>query len=99
MNLENDPIAFKVEMQMKALENKGVRLYDGDYNCVYEAFYNLYRELSKEENKTWADKLYNELKHIYDSYSDSWTNFQDKQTDDLLYEYQTSFEPATKALK
>jgi len=62
MNLENYPIAFKVEMQMKSLENKGVNLKGEDYNRVGEAFYKLYRELSEEDNKIWADWIIADFK-------------------------------------
>ena len=44
----DDPIAFKTEMQMKSLENKGVNLEGGaEYNRVYEVLYELYKELSE----------------------------------------------------
>jgi hypothetical protein len=42
MNLDNDPIAALVEIQMKQLKSKGVNLEGGSqYNRVFEAFYNL----------------------------------------------------------
>ncbi len=44
---------------------------------------------TKQEDTFWESKLYKQLKHIYDCYSDEWTNHNEKETADLLHDYQT----------
>lgn len=43
--------------------------------------------IPKEDNEAWAEKLYKELQHIYDSYSDNWTSYQNVETAKLLRDF------------
>lgn len=50
MNFENNPIADRVEKQMRSLQKSGVKLNAGsEYNRVFEAFYDLFKRLDESE--------------------------------------------------
>lgn len=58
MNLENDPIAKKVNEEMKSLRSKGVQLEGGSqYNRVFEAFYKLHQEIEQLKQTDNATKI------------------------------------------
>jgi len=56
MNFENNPIADRVEKQMRSLQKSGVKLNAGsEYNRVFEAFYDLFKRLDESEPSPGED--------------------------------------------
>jgi len=70
MNFENNPIADRVEKQMRSLQKSGVKLNAGsEYNRVFEAFYDLFKRLDESEPSPCEDVQSNDMtaREFFDS--------------------------------
>lgn len=78
---------FIIQRPIKAVEKENKSI--GDLKEKAQELISLaYLRGQQECKDAWSKKLYDELKHLYDSYSDEWSEAQLERTSNLLTEYQ-----------
>lgn len=74
--------------RLSIYKNDKWHLYIRD-DSVQEVIDTALQNKSQPFTKSWEEKLYNQLKLIYDTYSDDWLTNHQRIIGDLLYDYQT----------